>query len=442
MKKSMEVPVREKKQSIFFGIPIPVFCGILAIVVAMIYLKAVPNTFTGALGVLLVLSLLIGEIGDRIPVWNTYVGGGAILCFLVGGILFTYNLVPEQTSTVVINFFDEFDYLGLYVSILITGSVLSVNRKMLVKSLAGYFPAIFGGIIAATVFGCLAGLLVGKDIGTVITMYMMPIMGGGTGAGALPMSEIYANVTGNDASSFLSFALPILTIANIICIIFGALLNRIGQLYPQLTGNGELMKTDDGQLLDAAKSEKIQISTSDIAGGLLLAVGFFSLGRIFSKILLPTIFGISIHNYAYMVVFVAIANLLNLIPENLKQGAKALQSFFARKLLWMQMFAVGMALTDFNELLGAFTLGNVFIALFIVIGAFLGSALVGMAFHFYPIETGISAGLCMANRGGSGDVAVLGAAKRLNLMSYAQISSRPGGGIMLVLASIGFSFFM
>ena len=61
---------------------------------------------------------------------------------------------------------------------------------------------------------------------------------------------------------------------------------------------------------------------------------------------------------------------------------------------------------------------------------------------FYPIDTAITAGLCMANRGGAGDVAVLGAARRLELISYAQLSSRVGGGIVLVVASFIFSIYL
>jgi Na+/citrate or Na+/malate symporter len=55
---------------------------------------------------------------------------------------------------------------------------------------------------------------------------------------------------------------------------------------------------------------------------------------------------------------------------------------------------------------------------------------------FFPIDAAITAGLCMSNMGGTGDVAVLSAAERMELMPFAQISSRIGGSFMLILSSV------
>jgi len=97
---------------------------------------------------------------------------------------------------------------------------------------------------------------------------------------------------------------------------------------------------------------------------------------------------------------------------------------------------------DLGELAAALSPSTIVIALMVVLGAIIGSALVGKLVGFYPIDTAVTAGLCMANRGGSGDIAVLGAANRLDLISYAQLSSRVGGGMILIIASFVFSLFL
>lgn len=442
--------MQEKKATFkMFGMPWYVALVVAAIVLFASTMGYLPKNSVGAFALLYSLGILFNTVGERIPIWNEYVGGGPILAFLGSAALVYWGLIPDTSVEAVKIFMDTADFLDLFIAVLITGSILSVNRKLLMKALVGYIPAILGGVVAAFVFGILGGLVFGIPAGEIATRYVLPIMGGGTGAGAIPMSEIYSTVTGNDAAGWLSFGLSILTIANIIAIIAASVLNKIGESKAgaKFSGNGELIRnaTDISKLEDA---HTVKITAREVAAGLILACTFYVLGNIIAKVVVIPSFtlmgievNISIHRFAWMVVLVSLANIFNLIPQELKDGAKQIQGFFSKQFLLVIMVGVGIALTDLGELIAAFNFANVIIAALIVLGAVVGSALIGWLVGFYPIEAAISAGLCMANRGGSGDVAVLTAAKRMDLMSFAQISSRLGGGLMLIISSIAFGIF-
>ena len=439
----------QKEAFKIFGMAWYVYAAIAGIALIAMFGDYLPSNTVGAFAILYTLGIALGWIGDRIPVWNTYIGGGSILAFLGSAYLVYIGIIPEATIETVKIFMDTTDFLDLFIAVLITGSILSVNRKLLLKAFAGYLPAILAGIVGAILLGMVGGLLVGVEPARVATEYVLPIMGGGTGAGAIPMADIYANATGNDPAKWLSFGLSILTIANIIAIMAAGVLNKIGELSfgKALTGNGELIRNaEDISALEG--KEEVKVTQRDIACGLILACAFYVAGNILSKVVqIPefTLFGsvlkIDIHRFAWMVVLVAIANIAGVIPAELRVGANKLQGYFSKQFLLVIMCGVGIALTDLGELIAAFTFGNVLIATLIVLGAILGSGLVGWLVGFYPIETAITAGLCMANRGGSGDLAVLGAAKRMELISFAQISSRLGGGLMLIIASVVFGIF-
>ncbi len=170
----------------------------------------------------------------------------------------------------------------------------------------------------------------------------------------------------------------------------------------------------------------------------MLATCIYTFASALSKEILPGFGDVKIHTFAYMVILVAIVNALGLCSEEIKEGAKRLSAFFSKQLLWVLMVGVGIAYTDLGEIINALTFVNVFIATLIVCGAILGASVGGWLMGFYPVESSITAGLCMANRGGSGDLEVLAASNRMSLLSYAQISSRLGGGIVLIIASVVF----
>lgn len=152
--------------------------------------------------------------------------------------------------------------------------------------------------------------------------------------------------------------------------------------------------------------------------------------------------GFSIHTFAFMVILMAILNMTNILPENVKAGARGMQQFFVKYMSFPLMITVGIG-TNLTDYAKVFTNpAYIVIIMATVIGAMIGTFIVGKLFHFYPVEGMLTAGLCMANGGGAGDVQCLGAAHRMELMSYAQISSRIGGAIMLVIASFVFGKFL
>jgi Na+/citrate or Na+/malate symporter len=53
--------------------------------------------------------------------------------------------------------------------------------------------------------------------------------------------------------------------------------------------------------------------------------------------------------------------------------------------------------------------------------------------RLYPIEAAI-VNACHSGQGGTGDVAILGAANRMQLMPFAQVATRIGGAITVTLA--------
>ncbi len=397
------------------GMPLWLYVLCSAIILAVMVTGTLGTDITAFIAVCCVFSIVLNKIGKILSIWNTYIGGGLLMIFFGTAVIKQLGLIPEEYVELIGNMVQgDVNILNVFIIALIMGSILSLDRHVLLRSFGGYIPAILGGLVGAALLGCVTGLIFGVKPIDMVIKYVLPIMGGGNGAGAVPLSQIYEQISGEPAANYYSFAIIILTIANLFCIVAGALLHKLGQ---------------------------VKVTLNDYCGVLLLLGTVFAVGRLFSKVLLPTVFGAQIHNFAYSIIFVVILAALGIIPKNIRVAAKQVQGFMVSVVGMLTMVGMGVDF-DLAELVSAASPSNLLIAAMIVLGAILGSALVGKLVGFYPIDAAITAGLCMANRGGSGDIAVLGAANRLELISYAQLSSRVGGGIVLIIASFFFSFFL
>ncbi|EDS7167008.1 GHKL domain-containing protein [Salmonella enterica] len=177
-----------------FGMPLPLYaCALITLLLSHFY-NAIPTDLVGGFALMFVMGAIFGEIGKRLPIFNKYIGGAPVMIFLVAAYFVYAGIFTQKEIDAISNVMDKSNFLNLFIAVLITGAILSVNRKLLLKSLLGYIPTILAGIVGASLFGIVIGLCFGIPVDRIMMLYVLPIMGGGNGAGAVPLSEIYHSV--------------------------------------------------------------------------------------------------------------------------------------------------------------------------------------------------------------------------------------------------------
>ncbi|MEK6265109.1 MAG: 2-hydroxycarboxylate transporter family protein [Clostridium sp.] len=417
------------------GLPVVGFAIIAIIILFATFNGSLPGGMIGAFALMLILGAIFNEIGNRTPIVSTFLGGGPIVIIFATAALVTYNILPTAAVENMTTFMKGGGFLDFYIAALITGSILGMSRKLLIKSAVRYLPVILCGLVVSLGLVSLVGALIGYGAKNAIFYIGIPIMGGGMGAGAVPLSKIFGQSMGVDPAKMLSIMVPAVALGNAMAIIMGGLLDRLGKARPNLTGNGKLMKiADKTNTEDEPENDKIELKSMGM--GLLLALTFFVIGSIIGKFI-P-----GVHSYAWMIISVAIVKMIGFMPRFMELAAKQWFEFVMTNLTGVLLVGIGVAYTNLAEVAAAFSWQYVVLVLAVIIGATVGALIGGKFIGFYPIEAAITAGLCMANMGGTGDVAVLTAAKRMELMPFAQISSRIGGALVLILASSLLKIFM
>jgi Na+/citrate or Na+/malate symporter len=435
-KSTMTTIVKKALHASADGIPLlPFALMALLSTVLMLAGQLQATGMPGSFALMWSIGFICFAVGERLPIWREYIGGGLIMAFLMSALLAHTEVIDASDAKFMAASVIDNRFMHFLLVTLVAANLLAVNRQALLKSLVGYVPIILAGVVGAMLLSVIVGVLVRIEPIRVITHYALPIMGGGNAAGAIPMAEVYADATGRDGAEYYGFAISVLTIANLIAVLAASILNQLGKKFPAITGNGQLMRKQLNPTPEAKPPMANEAANPDATD--TRAAIFLVMVMLLTSFVLYALIP-SVHLFAWAVLLTLLLNLFDLVPQELVKSLQTVSTWAMRMFLILVLVAVGL-MTDLNELIQALTLTTVMIAGATVLGAIIGTALMGQLLGFYPLEAAITAGLCMANRGGSGDLEVLGAARRMELYPYSQLSSRIGGGMVLFIAGYLFS---
>ncbi|EQA4284205.1 2-hydroxycarboxylate transporter family protein [Cronobacter dublinensis] len=427
-----QIPLKEKWWHIMdtwkVGIvPLPLFILSGALIAIDCLGGKLPSDIVVMVATLAFFGFACGEFGKRLPVVGK-MGAAAICATFIPSALVYYGWLPDVVVESTTKFYKSTNILYLYICCIIVGSIMSMNRTTLIQGfLRIFFPMLCGEIVGMLV-GMGVGIALGMEPFQIFFFLILPIMAGGVGEGAIPLSIGYATLLHMDQGVALGRVLPIVMLGSLTAIIIAGCLNQLGKRYPHLTGEGELMP-DRGdkpqtQTLTTAFSGKADVTT--IASGALLAVLLYMLGMLGHKLIgLPAPVGM-----LFIAVFI---KLVHGVSPRLLEGSQVVYKFFQTSVTYPILFAVGVAITPWEELMHAFTLNNLLVIVSTVSALVATGFFVGKKIGMHPIDVAIVS-CCQSGQGGTGDVAILTAGNRMTLMPFAQIATRIGGAINVSLS--------
>ncbi|MGO2629532.1 MAG: 2-hydroxycarboxylate transporter family protein, partial [Enterococcus italicus] len=251
------------------GISLPLYLLIVLILIVTMALGKLPKGILGPLAVLVIFGNLFHFLGNKIPIIKSYLGGGSVFAIFASAALATFNILPHAVLQDTSNFINNMGFLDFYIAALITGSILGMDRDTLIKASVRFIPVALIAMVSSFFAVGFVGMLIGNGFGNSVLYISLPAMAGGVGAGAVPLSSIYAHVLGTDASQVISRLIPATAMTNVLAIIGAALLARAGESKPGFSGQGKLVKT--GSLGDASARES-KLNIPQFGVGLMVAM--------------------------------------------------------------------------------------------------------------------------------------------------------------------------
>lgn len=411
-------------------VPLPLALAILTIVAIHVAAGSVPSDITMAIAVLGLGGFACAEIGRHIPGLRR-IGAAAILATFVPSYLVYVGIIPPPLRQSITTFTDQSNFLYLFIAAVIVGSILGMDRRVLIGGFVKIFVPLVAGSIAAALVGTAVGTALGLGFAHTVFMIVVPIMAGGVGEGAIPLSVGYAALSGQDQGVLLAQILPAVMFGSLTAILLAGGLNMLGRRRPTLTGNGRIEPGAEDQPEPTTPRGPVELPT--IGAALILAMTLYLIGDLIQHFT-------GFPGPVTMLLLTVAIKLAGLVSPGLELGAHRNYRFFATLVTYPLLFAIGVAKTPWQTLAEAFTLPTLVTIVATVVTMVATGFFLARRVNLYPVDAAIVTA-CHSGQGGTGDVAILTAADRLQLMPFAQVATRIGGAITVTIALVAFARF-
>ncbi|MGW7535490.1 2-hydroxycarboxylate transporter family protein [Amycolatopsis sp. NPDC054798] len=402
------------------GVPLPVPVLLTALVVAAGAVHRIPEDMIGGLAVITGFGLLLGPLGNRLPIISR-IGGGALLCLMIPSVLVYFGVFDDNILNATAALMKKANFLYFVISALVVGSILGMRRTTMVKALVKIFPPLVVGTVVAVGTGIGVAMLFGYSLHRAFFFIVVPIIGGGIGEGVVPLSAGYSHALGGEPASFVAQLIPAAVIGNIVAIVTAGLLRRLGNRRPHLDGGGDLVKHNAAVLADAPAA------VPNYGAGILVICTMFVTATLCEPALhLPA--------PVLTIVFSVLAKLSGAVPASVEQSARACYDLVAGHFIYPVMVGLGMLYVPLKSVFGVISPGYVITCAAVVLSMAASGFLVGKLLRMYPVDAALVT-VCHSGLGGTGDVAILSASDRMVLMPFAQISTRIGGVVTVISAA-------
>ena len=287
------------------------------------------------------------ELGKRIPVIRN-IGAAAIFATFIPSFLAFYHLLPASILGSVTQFTKDSNFLYLFISCIIVGSILGMDRAVLVKGFLKIFVPLAVGSLAGGVVGTLVGVLLGLGAYHTFFFIVVPIMAGGVGEGAIPLSIGYSQILHQPQGDLFAQVLPPVMLGSLTAILLAGTLNFVGKRYPHLTGEGRLQPGEHDELEFEEDDADDHVDVTTVAAAVVTAVTLYLIGALTQRL-----FGFPAP--VAMLVIAVMLKLARAVSPTLQVGAFHVYKFFSTAVTYPLLFAIGVALTPWDKLVAAFT---------------------------------------------------------------------------------------